>query len=223
MKKINIAIDGGAGTGKSTVSGLVAEKLGYTFVSSGLIYRAIAYYAISQNIDYLSETTMQDNLHNINIQTKIEGRSFAIILNKKDVTNLLHTQELSKATSDISKYIEVRNFVTAIVRDLAKDNNIIMEGRDIGTVILPDAEFKFFLTASSRVLAERRFKDLIKTDPFITVEEIEKGIIKRDKEDSEREHGRLVAASDAIKIDTGNYNIEEVVNIVIDTVKKDKE
>lgn len=205
MKKIRIAIDGTVGSGKTVTAIRLAQKLGYKAIETGAIFRAIVFYILKEKINIEDKENLKEKLEKINIIQKFEDGKIETFLNGENVTERLRDKEVEEKVSFISKIEEVRKKVYEIEKELSKDGGIVMEGRDIGTVVLPDAEVKIFLDADKKVRAKRRGK---------SVEEIE----KRDKEDMEREIAPLKIADDAIYIDTTNLTIEEQVDKIYEIV-----
>ncbi len=202
MKKI-IAVDGPAGAGKSTVSKICAARLGYTYIDTGAMYRAVAL-KVLQSGKNLDENLLKD----IEIRLDAFGKVF---LDGRDVTKEIRTPEVSRGASDVAKFGFVRKKLTELQRDMAKSGKVIMDGRDIGTQVLPNADLKIFLTASVDERARRRFEELKSKNFAADLEQIKKEITLRDKQDSEREIAPLAQAPDAILIDSTNMTIEEVV------------
>ncbi len=205
MKKIRIAIDGTAGSGKTVTAIRLAQKLGYKPVETGAIFRAIVFYILREKINFEDRENLKKVLERIDIKQEFKNGQIKTFLNGEDITDKLREKGVEEKVSLISKIKEVREKVYEIEKELAKDGGIIMEGRDIGTVVLPDAEVKIFLDADKNVRAKRRGKG---------IEEIE----ARDKEDKEREIAPLKIADDAIYIDTTNLTIEEQVNKIYEIV-----
>ena len=201
MKKI-IAVDGPAGAGKSTVSKIVAQKLGYTYIDTGAMYRAVALKS-SQSCDDLMMI-----IDDINIELDDKARVF---LDGQDVTKEIRTPEISKLASDVSKFGFVRKRLTELQRQMAERGAVIMDGRDIGTQVLPNADLKIFLTASLEERARRRFEELKAKGQEVDFEKTKTEMALRDKQDSEREIAPLKQADDAILIDSTELTIEEVV------------
>ena len=206
MKKI-IAVDGPAGAGKSTVSKLCAARLGYTYIDTGAMYRAVALKVI-QSGENLDENLIKD----IEIALDESGKVF---LDKIDVTKEIRTPEVSRGASDVAKFGFVRKKLTELQRKMAKRGKVIMDGRDIGTQVLPNADLKIFLTASVDERAKRRFLELKAKNFPANLDQIKNEIILRDKQDSEREIAPLAQADDAILLDSTNLTVEQVVNEIL--------
>lgn len=216
---INIAIDGPAGAGKSSVAKAVAAKLGFIYVDTGALYRSIGVNALRHGI----KTDDADAVIALLPETKVELRYIdgaqRVFLNGEDVSEAIRMPEASMAASNVSAIPAVRTFLLDLQRDMAKNNNVIMDGRDIGTVILPDAQYKFFLTASAQVRADRRFKELKEKGIDVDYNALLEEIIQRDYNDSHRETAPLRQADDAILIDSSNMTLEESINAIADRVK----
>lgn len=210
---ISIALDGPAGAGKSTIAKAVAKKLSFIYVDTGALYRAIGFYAIKNKIS--SENEIISSLKKIKVDLKFENNLQKVFLCDEDISEEIRTPEVSMMASKISAIPAVREFLFDLQQDLAKKNNVIMDGRDIGTVILPEANVKIFLTASSEKRAERRYKELIEKGLQVDYDDILKDIIKRDYDDSNRKIAPLKAAPDAIFVDTSAYNLEESINLIL--------
>lgn len=205
MKKI-IAVDGPAGAGKSTVSKIVASKLGYTYIDTGAMYRAVALKSSRSTED------LADIVEDINIELDDRARVF---LDGTDVTKEIRTPEISKLASDVSKFPFVRKKLTELQRKMAERGSVIMDGRDIGTQVLPNADLKIFLTASLEERARRRFEELQAKGQTADLIAVKKEIALRDKQDSEREIAPLKKAVDAILIDSTNLTIDEVAGKIL--------
>ena len=201
MKKI-IAVDGPAGAGKSTVSKIVAARLGYTYIDTGAMYRAVALKV------FLTGKSVGDAIKDVDIKLDESGKIF---LDGRDVTKEIRTPEISRGASDVAKFGLVREKLTQLQRAMATQGKVIMDGRDIGTQVLPNADLKIFLTASVEERARRRFKELKEKNLAADFEQIKKEISLRDKQDSEREIAPLAQAEDAVLLDSTNLTIEEVV------------
>ena len=206
MKKI-IAIDGPAGAGKSTVSKICAAKLGYTYIDTGAMYRAVALKCNEQGAMSNAEL-IESVVKDIDICLDSSARVF---LDGREVTKEIRTPEVSRGASDVAKLGFVRKKLTELQREMATQGNVIMDGRDIGTQVLPNADLKIFLTASVDERARRRFEELKEKNLAADLDKIKKEIILRDKQDSEREIAPLAMADDAILLDSTNLSIEEVV------------
>lgn len=216
MSKIfNIAIDGPAGAGKSTIARKAAEKLGFVYVDTGAMYRAIGLYFLANNIDLDDDTAIENACRNIKITIEYKNSEQQIILNGENVSGKVRTEEAGKMASKVSVFIPVREKLVELQKELAMKENVIMDGRDIGTCVLPDADVKIYLTAGSRVRAMRRLNELKEKGIESDIEEIEKNIIERDKADMTRENSPLKQADDAILIDSSDMNIDEVINSII--------
>lgn len=214
---ISIAIDGPAGAGKSTIAKAVAKKLSFIYVDTGALYRAIGLYALKNNLNRENEVIF--SLKEIKVDLKFENNSQKVFLCDEDVSEKIRTPEVSMMASKVSAISAVRKFLFDLQRDLARKNNVIMDGRDIGTVILPDANVKIFLTASSEKRAQRRYKELVEKGLQVSYDDILNDIIKRDGDDSNREIAPLKAATDAIFVDTSEYNLEESISLVLNVIK----
>lgn len=214
MKKI-IAIDGPAGAGKSTVSKIVAEKLGYTYIDTGAMYRAVGL-KIFESGKPLTEKFLEEVTEKIQIELDESARVF---VDGEEVTKKIRTPELSKLASDVSKFGFVRKKLTELQRKMAEKGKVIMDGRDIGTQVLPNADLKIFLTASLEERSRRRFDELTAKGQQVKLSEIEKEIAARDKQDSERKIAPLKKADDAILLDTTNLKIEEVVEKILENAR----
>jgi len=210
----NIAIDGPAGAGKSTVARITAERLNMTYIDTGAMYRAFTLKALAKNKNAISEITEMIK------DTHIEVKNHKIILDGEDVTEKIRDTRISQKVSDIARIPQVRFFMVHLQKKMAENRGVVMDGRDIGTTVLPDAEYKFFLTAQLRQRAIRRFEELKRRGQPAELSQIEKDIMERDLQDSRRECSPLVAAEDAVIIDTTHKSISEVVNDIISRVKR---
>lgn len=225
MKFLNIAVDGVSGSGKTTICDILAKKLGINHLSSGAIYRAIALYIIKTNINYLGyvnnnkqmQIQVKEDLKNCNIEVKFDNFIQKIYLNKVDCTNLLNTNEISNVASIISQNHTVREMVKEIQLKLASTQDIIIDGRDITSEVLVDADFKFFITASIDVRAERRF---LQYNKKVALEEIKKELAERDYRDEHREISPLKIVKDATIIDTTNINVDDAINKMLYYIKQ---
>jgi len=213
---ISIAIDGPSGSGKSTISKEVAQKLNFLHIDTGALYRAIAYYVFKNQIqiDKVSEI-----LNKINIDLKFQDGKQLVFLNNENISEKIRTPEISALTSQISKNKEVREYLLKTQRNLAKKYNVIMDGRDIGTTVLPNANVKIFLTASNKTRAKRRQLQLIQSGIDCEYTEILKNIIERDNQDMNRKISPLIKAEGAILLDTSELTFSESVNKIIEIIK----
>lgn len=209
---MNIAIDGPAGAGKSSIAKLVAKEMSFVYVDTGAMFRTMAYYFLTNGIDTQNEALVNENCDKINIAIEYQEGEQHIFLNGTDVSKEIRQEEVGKNASVVAKYNSVRSKLLDLQREMAATTDVIMDGRDIGTVVLPNAECKIFLTASSRVRAERRYKELQEKGIPCELDEIEKDIIARDEQDMNREIAPLKQAEDAILVDTSYMTIPEVVD-----------
>lgn len=216
----NIAIDGPAGAGKSTIAKMVAKKLNFIYVDTGAMYRAIALYLLRSGIDTANEAAVSEAVKNADITIRYQDGSQQVILNGEDVSGKIRTEEVGNTASATSVYPAVRAHLLELQRSLAASQNVIMDGRDIGTCILPDAEAKIYLTASSRVRALRRYKELTEKGTMCNLEEIEQDIIDRDYRDMHREIAPLTQAADAVLLDSSEMTIDQVVDGIIGAARE---
>lgn len=206
MKTINIAIDGPAGAGKSSIAKAVSAQLGYIYVDTGALYRTIALFVTENNIP---DEEIEKNLDKAEVSLKFIDGTQRVFLGDRDVSQLIRTPEISMAAARTSAIPAVRAHLLELQKKIARENNILMDGRDIGTVILPDADVKIFLTASAEERAKRRYRELSEKPDCPSYEEILKDIIQRDYNDSHRETAPLKQAEDAVLVDTTGMNLEE--------------
>lgn len=215
MKKLAIAIDGPAGAGKSTVAKHVASKLGYTYIDTGAMYRAVTLAAIRECINLEDEEALVSVAKRIDI--KLEGNK--IYVNGQNVSSEIRRPEVTAKTHYAAKNERVRRHLVALQKELGKNGGVVMEGRDIGSVVLKDARYKFYLDARVEERAKRRHKELIEKGREIDLEELKHQIIARDRSDMERPNSPLVRLKEAIYIDTTNLAIEEVTERIVEEVK----
>ena len=218
----SVAIDGPAGAGKSTIAKLISKEMGYIYVDTGAMYRAMAVYFTKNNIDPDDENAINAAVDNVDISIEYQNGEQQVILNGENVTGLLRTEETGNMASRTSKYKEVRSKLVELQRQLAKTSDVVMDGRDIATAVLPNADLKIYLTASSKTRAERRYNELLEKGVDCNIEDIEKDIKDRDYRDMNREISPLKKADDAVLIDSSNMNIEEVVNKIKELAKEGK-
>ena len=211
---LRVAIDGPGGTGKSTIAKAVAERLGLEYIDTGAMYRSIALKSIRTGVDAEDEPAVVDMLAN----TVIDFEDNRVYLDGEDVSGLIRTGEISMAASTISKLGPVRAKVDEVSRRLASTKNVVMEGRDIGTAVIPDAEVKIFMTADSAIRARRRYNQLLEQGKPADLEEIKADIEKRDYQDSHREINPLKQADDAVFMDTSDMSIEKNIDAVCELI-----
>lgn len=224
MKKISIAIDGPAGVGKSTIAKLLAQELGYVYVDTGALYRAIAVFLSDCGINPydLQEERIADLIRDIRVEIRYEDGTQHVLVNGTDVTGRLRTQEISRMASVTSALPCVREKLLDLQRELAEKYDVIMDGRDIGTVVLPKATLKLFLTASAYVRAKRRY-DQLKESGILgdeTLSSIQKEIEERDYQDSHREIAPLKPADDAVIVDSSELSMEEEIRMILSHLKE---
>jgi len=214
MKKINIAIDGPAGAGKSTIAKSLAKSRNMVYVDTGAMYRAIGLYCSRKGIAGDDEKTIVGELDNINVSLAYESGEQVVYLNGENVNGLIRTPEAGAMASAVSVYPAVRSKMVELQQALAKTTSVVMDGRDIGTVVLPNAEVKIYLTASAEVRAKRRYDELVAKGMECDLVQLQKEIEERDYRDMNRETSPLKQAEDAVLLDTSDMNIEEVVTVM---------
>ena len=222
-KGLVIAIDGFSSTGKSSISKVVADTLGLIHIDTGAMYRAITLFGLRNFKDEKQEIDLSkllQNLNEISLEFRENSGKLEIYLNGENVSKEIRTTEVSDNVSLIAKHPEVRARLVVLQRDIAEKQGVIMDGRDIGTVVLPNADYKFFLTASADERARRRFLELQSLGIETTIEEVKQNLIERDRIDSEREISPLKQAEDAILIDNTNLNKEETIELILSYIKK---
>lgn len=220
MRHFNIAIDGPAGAGKSTIAKAAAKKLGFIYVDTGAMYRAMAVYFLDRGIGSQEEEKIQEACNSAEITIRHEDGRQQVFLNGENVSGRIRTQEVGEMASRISVYLPVREKLVKLQQQLAKTSQVIMDGRDIGTCVLPDAQAKIYLTASTRVRAERRLKELLEKGLECSLEEIEEEIKERDYRDMHREQSPLRQAEDAVLLDTSQMDPEQVTERIIAIAKE---
>ena len=211
---MNIAIDGPAGAGKSTIAKRLAKKLGFIYVDTGAMYRAMAYYFLQHDIDAKDEKAIAAACPDVDVTITYENGEQQVLLNGENVNGVIRNEEVGNMASSTSVYPVVRKKLVELQRQLAKSADVIMDGRDIGTCVLPDAQVKIYLTASSATRAKRRFDELTEKGVSCDLAEIEKDIIDRDYRDMHRETSPLRQAEDAVLVDSSEMNIDEVVDAI---------
>ena len=217
---INVAIDGPGGAGKSTSARAAAKELGFIYVDTGALYRAIGVNALRNNIDTRDVFAVAASLDGISVDLVFENGEQKVLLNGEDVSTEIRTPPASMAASDVSAVPEVRAFLFDLQRDIASRNSCIMDGRDIGTVVLPDAQVKIFLTASAEERAQRRFAELQAKGSSSTYQQVLDELIERDYNDSHREIAPLKPAEDSVLLDTTGVSLEEQVEKIINIIKE---
>ena len=215
-----IAIDGPAGAGKSTIAKALSKKLGFMYVDTGAMYRTIALYCLRNDVDIDNEEEVSKYSDEAPIRIAYIDEKQIMYLNDEDVTSAIREEKVGNAASDISKFAAVRTKLVSMQQQLGREYNVVMDGRDIGTCVLPDAGLKIYLTASVDVRAERRYKELLEKGQEKSLEEVKKDIEQRDYNDSHRAISPLRTADDAIEVDTSNLTIDEVVDAVTELYNK---
>lgn len=209
-----IAIDGPAGSGKSTIAKIISEKFSIPYLDTGAMYRGLAYSLSEKNIDVNDENKVKKEILNLDMKLEFIDKVQHVFVNGVDTTDYIRNHKISKLASDVSKHKSVRIKLVEIQREFAKKNSVVLDGRDIGTYVLPDAKYKFYLTASPEERAKRRFKELLEKGAIITEKEVLDDINQRDYNDSHREFAPLKKANDAVEIDTTKLAISEVVGLI---------
>ena len=217
---INVAIDGPAGAGKSTIARAASKELGFIYVDTGALYRAVGVYCLRKNITTTDAEGVSSVLGDINVELKFIDGVQHVYLNGDDVSTEIRLPEASMAASNVSAIPSVRAFLFDLQRDIAAKNNCIMDGRDIGTVVLPNAKVKIFLTADPEERAMRRFKELEEKGSTVTYQEVLDDLKVRDYNDSHREIAPLKPADDSVILNTTGNTLEESINIIVETIKE---
>ena len=219
----SIAIDGPAGAGKSSIAKALSKRLGYIYIDTGAMYRAVALFFLENNVADGTDSRIESLLDKLEISIKYEDGAQKVILNGEDVTGKLRLEEIGKLASKFSAIGSVREKLVALQRKLAQKENVVMDGRDIGTVVLPNANLKIYLSASSKVRAKRRYLELLeKGQTDLDINDIEDEIIKRDEADMNREISPLKQADDAYYLDSSDMTLEEVVSKILSMVKEER-
>lgn len=217
---INVAIDGPAGAGKSTVSRAAAKAAGFIYVDTGALYRAIGVNALQTGIDTKNKAAVAESLDKVKVDIVFENGEQTVLLNGKDVSKEIRTPAASMAASDVSAVPQVREFLFDLQKNIAKKNNCIMDGRDIGTVVLPNAKIKIFLTASPEARAERRYKELVEKGTKVEYKDVLEELIQRDYNDSHREIAPLKPAQDSVLLDTTGMSLEQSIEAILKIIKE---
>lgn len=218
----SVAIDGPAGAGKSTIAKMIAKKMNYIYVDTGAMYRAMALYLIRNGVSGEDTEKISQQCQNADISIRYENGEQVVLLNGENVNGLIRTEEVGNMASKSSPNPDVRKKLVELQRQLAKTADVIMDGRDIGTCVLPDADVKVYLTASSTVRAKRRYDELTAKGVTCDFDEIEQDIIKRDHQDMTRELSPLKQAEDAVLLDSSDMTIDEVVDAIIALINDKK-
>ncbi len=216
---INVAIDGPAGAGKSTVAKSAAQKLGYIYVDTGALYRTVALNVIRIGAENDTEKIV-DSLDDLKVELKFVDGVQCVFLNGEDVSSLIRTPKVSMTASTVSAIPQVRAFLLDLQRDIAKNNNVIMDGRDIGSVVLPDAQVKIFLFATPECRAQRRYKELVEKGENVKYEDVLADVNQRDYQDSHREIAPLKPCEGCVMADTSSLSLEESIDLIVNTVKE---
>lgn len=216
----NIAIDGPAGAGKSTIAKKLAKDLGYIYVDTGAMYRAMAYYFLQNHISPEDKAAIAKAVDDVNISIEYIDGEQCVLLNGENVNQVIRKEEVGKMASATSKYAVVRKKLVALQHKLAQTADVIMDGRDIGTVVLPNANIKIYLTASSAIRAKRRYDELVAKGQDCNIDVIEKDIIDRDYQDMHREVSPLKQADDAVLLDSSDLDINGVVERMKEIIKE---
>ena len=219
-EKYTIAVDGPVGAGKSTLARLVAKKLNIVYVDTGAMYRSVGLHMLRNGVDLADGTSVVALLPEVELDVKIVDGVQQIFLNGEDVSDLIRTPEISMAASNVSKIAEVREKLVDLQRKLADRVSVIMDGRDIGTVVLPNASTKIYLTASIDVRATRRYKELIAKGQDVSYDEVKADIIKSDDNDMNRDVSPLRPADDSVTLDTSDMTLDEAVDAIIEIASK---
>lgn len=219
-----ITIDGPAGSGKSTIAKKVAEDLGFTHFDTGALYRSLTYFFLRKNIQVNQQDAMLQSLKDFDFSIQRQGNEKTYFLGEENITDAIRSREVTEHVSQVAKIGEIREHLVKIQRAFAKDHDCVFEGRDLGTVIFPQADLKIFITATAEIRAHRRYKELLEKQKdcanTFNEDKILKSIQKRDQEDSQRKHSPLKKADDAVEIDSSNLSIQEVVQEVVKLAKR---
>ena len=217
---IKVAIDGPSGAGKSTIAKAASAALGFVYVDTGALYRTVALNALNHHADFKNSEQVIASLKGLEVTLGFVNGAQHVYLNGEDVSDKIRTPEISMGASAVSAIPEVRKFLFQLQRDIADKNNCIMDGRDIGTVVLPDAQVKIFLTASPEIRAERRCKELLEKGTATTFEEVLADVKERDYNDSHREIAPLKATEESIVVDTSALDLEQSIEAIINAIKE---
>lgn len=217
---INIAIDGPAGAGKSTIAKTVSKELGFIYVDTGALYRTVGLNALRMGVDTKDAEGVISTLKELEVSLRFINKEQRVFLGEEDVSEAIRQNEVSMAASNVSAIPKVREYLFELQRDIARNNNCLMDGRDIGTVVLPNAQIKLFLTASAEARADRRYKELVEKGQDVDYDVILREIKERDYQDSHREIAPLKQADDAILVDSTEMDLQETINYMLGIIKE---
>lgn len=217
---LNIALDGPAGSGKSTVAKIIANKLNILYLDTGAMYRACALKCLLSGVDVKDETAVENIMRDIDVRVEYKNGSQVTLLDGKDVSTDIRKPEVSMLASAVSAHRVVREKMVDLQRAVAKGMDCVLDGRDIGSNVLPDAKYKYYITADSKVRAERRYKELVERGTPVDFDKLHEEIVRRDYNDSHREFAPLKQCDDAKLIDTSALTVDEVVQMILNDVKK---
>ena len=215
----SVAIDGPAGAGKSTVAKKLAEKLNFTYLDSGAMYRAVTLAALEDGMDVNNKEKLKRLVKDLSIDIEYKNNNFKIFMDDQDITNEIRTEKVDNKVSAVAKIKAVRDELVKKQRMIAQTKDIVMDGRDIGTRVLPQADYKFYITATVKERAKRRYKDVVNRGEDKSFEEVQQEIIRRDRIDSNREYSPLKKAEDAVVIDTTDLNKEQVLEKILRIIR----
>jgi cytidylate kinase len=215
-----ITIDGPAGAGKTTVSRILADRLGYRYIDTGALYRGVALKVSEEGIDPENDDALEELCRSLTLAFEKDESGLRLMSGNRDITDFIRTQEIAMLASTVSARPVVRRFLLKVQRDLADSSGVVAEGRDMGTVVFPRADAKFYLDASTRERALRRYRETAGTHPGVTLEQIEADMIKRDHNDSTRDLAPLKPADDAVRIDSSSLSIDQVIELMLSHVNK---
>ena len=217
----SVAIDGPAGAGKSTVAKKLAEKLNFTYLDSGAMYRAVTLAALEDGVDVNNKEKLKRLVKDLSIDIEYKNNNFKIYMDDQDITNEIRTEKVDNNVSAVAKIKAVRDELVKKQRMIAQTKDIVMDGRDIGTRVLPQADYKFYITATVKERAKRRYKDVVNRGEDKSFEEVQQEIIRRDRIDSNRKYSPLKKAEDAVVIDTTDLNKEQVLKKILRIIREE--
>lgn len=214
MKKFSIAIDGPAGAGKSSIAKKLASKLECIYIDTGAMYRSVGFYCIKQGIDYCDELKVSESMSHIQLELQAGEKGQLIFLNGEDVSTAIRSSEVAASASKVATYGKVRSALVEMQRNMQSAVSVVMDGRDIGTVVMPNATLKIFLTASVEERAQRRYREYVEKGIEVSLDQLTQEIIDRDYQDTHREISPLKKAEDAVELDTTFMTIDEIVDYI---------